>query len=129
MPLGFILIFAVVAVGMLVTILAKLISSLSQKRPKRPWTNRPPANLMTSMADDGFWISSDQVSPATMIQYYYWVQGVQRIGQVPFQPGPDGRQFIYTGERPDSVSVLLADAASPPDIENVSHAPSISTWS
>jgi hypothetical protein len=73
---------------------------------------------MTSLAEDGFWITGNQVNPATMLQYYYWVQGVKRMGEVPFQPGPDGRQFIYTGERPDSVSVAPAGAAlnaDPPD--------------
>ena len=112
---------------MLAIVLVKLISSLV--RPRSNWRppELPPGNLKTSTADDGFWITSDQLNPATMLQYYYLVHGVQRMGQVPFQPDPDGRQFIYTGEKPDSVSVALADAALRSELPNENSPPLIST--
>jgi hypothetical protein len=31
---------------------------------------------------------------------------VKHSGQVPFQPGNDGRQFVYTGVRPEQVSIV-----------------------
>jgi hypothetical protein len=111
MPPLFILLVAVVGLGMVLIVFVRIISGLVAPRSSGQRLARPPANLTTSMADDGFWITSEGLSPSTMLQYYYWIHGVQRMGQVPFEPGPDGRQFIYTGEAPDTVSVVLADAA------------------
>jgi hypothetical protein len=41
-----------------------------------------------------------------MIYYHYWAAGTRYSGQVPFKPEADGRQFVYTGRRPDQVSVV-----------------------
>ena len=127
MPSLFVLLVLFVGVGVLAIVLIKIITSFA--RPRSNWRPpQPPAqNLMTSMADDGFWITSDQLDPATMLQYYYWVNGVRQMGEVPFQPGPDGRQFIYTGEKPDSVSVALAAAALRANLPEDSSPPIIST--
>jgi hypothetical protein len=116
----------ILAFGIIVIVLVKILSSLVRPGLQRRSRSVPPT-LVTSSADDGFWVSADQLSPETMLQYYYWVQGVRRIGQVPFQPGPDGRQFIYTGERPDNVSVTLADAALLADAAEQNNPPIIST--
>jgi hypothetical protein len=40
-----------------------------------------------------------------MIHYHFWSAGVKHSGQVPFQPGNDGRQFVYTGARPEQVTI------------------------
>src|SRR5262245_57952140 len=127
MPPLFILLFAFVGFGLLLIVLVKLISSLVHPRSNSRRPERPPDNLTTSTADDGFWVISDQVSPSTMLKYFYWVQGVQRMGQVPFEPGPDGRQFIYTGDKPDSLSVVLADTALPLGLAEGDNLPPIAT--
>ena len=65
----------------------------------------PPPNVVTQLGADGFWIVSCPAEPASIIHYHFWAAGVKRSGQVPFQPGNDGRQFVYTGVRPEQVSI------------------------
>jgi hypothetical protein len=66
----------------------------------------PPLSVTTQMGDDGFWIGPCPCDPAALIHFYYWSDGVRHSGQVPYQPGNDGRQFVYTGRRPDQVSIV-----------------------
>jgi hypothetical protein len=101
----------ILAFGLVLIVLVKIVGALQRSNARNRFTGQPTPNLTTSMADDGFWISGDQVDPSGIIHYVYWSGAVQRAGQVPFQPGADGRQFIYTGARPDRVTVALADAA------------------
>jgi hypothetical protein len=124
LPFGFLC--TVLGFGLIAVMVFKLVRSVTGSGRNRRWMDRTPVDLMTSMGDDGFWISSDRVSPSSMIRYYYRVEGVQRMGQAPFQPGSDGRQFIYTGARPDSVSVALADPAAA-GVEDPNVPPPIST--
>jgi len=63
-------------------------------------------NVVTQLGDDGFWIVSCPADPASMIHYHFWSGGVKHSGQVPFQPGTDGRQFVYTGARPEQVTIV-----------------------
>jgi sugar/nucleoside kinase (ribokinase family) len=63
-------------------------------------------NVVTQLGDDGFWIVSCPADPASMIHYHFWAGGVKHSGQVPFQPGTDGRQFVYTGARPEQVMIV-----------------------
>src|ERR1017187_6403280 len=63
-------------------------------------------NVVTQLGADGFWIVSCPAEPASMIHYHFWSGGVKHSGQVPFQPGTDGRQFVYTGARPEQVSIV-----------------------
>ena len=63
-------------------------------------------NVVTQLGDDGFWIASCPADPASMIHYHFWSGGVKHSGQVPFQPGNDGRQFVYTGARPEQVTIV-----------------------
>jgi sugar/nucleoside kinase (ribokinase family) len=64
------------------------------------------SNVVTQLGDDGFWIVSCPADPASMIHYHFWSGGVKHSGQVPFQPGTDGRQFVYTGARPEQVTIV-----------------------
>ncbi len=63
-------------------------------------------NVVTQLGDDGFWIASCLADPASMLHYHFWSGGVKHSGQVPFQPGTDGRQFVYTGARPEQVTIV-----------------------
>jgi hypothetical protein len=65
---------------------------------------RPPLNVVTQLAPDGFWLSSFE--PASIVHYQFWAAGAKHSGQTAFQPGNDGRQFIYTGVRPDEVEIV-----------------------
>jgi hypothetical protein len=62
-------------------------------------------NVPTQLDQDGFWMVSCPADPGSIIYYHYWSGGARYSGQVPFKPEADGRQFIYTGRRPDQVSV------------------------
>jgi hypothetical protein len=63
-----------------------------------------PLNVVTQLAQDGFWLSSFE--PGSVVYYNYWAGGAKHPGQAVFQPGQDGRQFVYTGIRPESVEIL-----------------------
>ncbi|SRR6266536_4629544 len=71
---------------------------------------RPPLNVVTQLGPDGFWLSSFE--PSSMIYYQYWAAGTRYEGQIPFQPGSDGRQFIYTGVRPEQVAIVRVAGSS-----------------
>jgi hypothetical protein len=63
------------------------------------------------MGDDGFWIDAEGVAPGTMMTCKYSAGGnVQEI-KVRYEPQPGG-QFIYTGMRPTTVSVVMAGVAA-----------------
>jgi hypothetical protein len=79
----------------------------------------PLPNVVTQLGADGFWIVSCPAEPASIIHYHFWAAGVKHSGQVPFQPGTDGRQFVYTGVRPEQVTIVrIVEPASDiqPDI-------------
>jgi hypothetical protein len=63
-------------------------------------------NVVTQLGQDGFWIVSCPAEPGSIVHYHFWTGGVKHSGQVPFQPGADGRQFVYTGARPEQVSIV-----------------------
>jgi len=62
-------------------------------------------NVPTQLGADGFWVGPCPCGPMAVIYYHYWSGGARHSGQIPYQPGPDGRQFIYTGRKPDQVSI------------------------
>lgn len=99
----FFVIFAVIGVGILVTLVRAL--TRSGPSPGAGWRGAA-QKATTTLGDDGFWITSCAAAPSSLIQYYFWTNGVRKAGQVPFQPGADGRQFIYTGVRPESVAIV-----------------------
>ena len=60
--------------------------------------------VTTELGADGFWILPSPLPPVSVIFYHYWSGGTRHTAQVPYQPGPDGRQFVYTGlSRNDSI--------------------------
>jgi len=66
----------------------------------------PLPNVVTQLGADGFWILSCPAAPGSIIHYHFWASGAKHSGRVPFQPGTDGRQFVYTGMRPEQVSIV-----------------------
>lgn len=65
--------------------------------------------IANQMGADGFWIFSCPHDPGSILHYHYWCNGLRRGGKVPYQPGADGRQFIYTGERPERAVIVQVD--------------------
>ena len=63
-------------------------------------------NVTTQLGEDGFWIGPCPCGLSALIYYEYWSNGVRYSGQIPYQPGSDGRQFAYTGRKPDQVSIV-----------------------
>ncbi|HSU55660.1 MAG TPA: hypothetical protein VLT36_16510 [Candidatus Dormibacteraeota bacterium] len=68
-------------------------------------TTVPRVKVPTQIEQDGFWLLSCPADPGSIIYYHYWSGGARYSGQVPFNPGADGRQFVYTGRGPEQVSV------------------------
>ena len=99
--------------ALFIWLMVRVIGALRHSGATRQLSRRP--NLTTSIADDGFWISSDQTDALAVIQYAYWTGTLRKTGRVPFQPGADGRQFVYTGAKPDRVSAALALAEDDAD--------------
>jgi hypothetical protein len=62
-------------------------------------------NVPTQLGEDGFWVGPCSCDPSAVIYYHYWSGGARHSGQIAYQPGPDGRQFVYTGRKPDQVSI------------------------
>jgi formylglycine-generating enzyme required for sulfatase activity len=61
---------------------------------------RPPVRKV----DDGFWIHGDW-PVGTALKLRYVIAGDPTVLDLIYRPGPEG-QFIFTGTRPDSVSVV-----------------------
>jgi len=83
--------------------------------PTIPGANAPaprrPGTFRTRMGDDGFWIDAEGVAPGTPLTCRYTAAGESQQVEVRYQPQPGG-QFVYTGARPTSVSVIMAGAAA-----------------
>jgi hypothetical protein len=67
--------------------------------------------VVTRIGDDGFWITGVNVPPGTPLHCRYVANGAEQDIQVTYEPGPDG-QFIYTGQRPSNVTVLIGGQGS-----------------
>lgn len=117
------LIGGVVAVGMgglvaLTFLLSRLKpSSLRARTASRSRSDLPNRGLSApTIVDDGFWFSADADSVGHQLLYSYWLHGQLLQGRVVFQPDAEGRQFVYTGERPERIT-LQADTEGPdPDL-------------
>jgi len=96
-----------------------IVVRLIRSRINAPGSSGPPApplvNVPTQPDQDGFWIVSCPAAPGSIISYDYWSGGSRYSGQVPFKPEADGRQFVYTGRRPEQVSVLRIVAVDDED--------------
>jgi hypothetical protein len=91
--------FAIVAIIIVLIVRAAMRSSSGGG----PVVSSP--TVLTELAKDGFWITSCPVEPGSIIHFAYWLGGTRHTGQVPFQPDNTGRQFVYTGARPEQVSI------------------------
>lgn len=80
--------------------------------PSRPIP--PPMNLHPGvrMADNGFWINSDW-PVGTPVHLSYLVGGIMEQQTLVYQPGGQG-QFVFTGDRPDKVTVSATGDQPPP---------------
>lgn len=111
------LLFALFAGAIIVVIIVLLIRSLGRTVSTAARGRAEPLNVVTQLGADGFWLSSFE--PGAIIYYQYWSAGVAQGGQVVFQPGGDGRQFVYTGVRPDQVAVVRVESSSGELISNI----------
>ena len=98
-----------IGLAVIVTIIVLIVRNVGSGQPGAasvtpPPPPPPPRTVATQLAQDGFWLSS--FAPLSTISYHYWSAGAKYSGQVRFQPGNDGRQFIYTGVRPDEVAIV-----------------------
>jgi formylglycine-generating enzyme required for sulfatase activity len=86
-------------------------------------TRYQPGNVRTVLADDGFWMEGSDINPGTLVSYMFLVHGIQQRGEAAYQPGQDGRQFVYTGDRPEQVSIIKTDDATdiPPILSRRTH--------
>lgn len=102
------MVFAVVVI-----VIIKLVRSSANSRPQnvapRPTQS---AAIGTELGADGFWILSCPVPVSSTIYFQYWSSGTRHTAQVPYQPGPDGRQFVYTGTRPEQVAIIRIEQPS-----------------
>ena len=77
---------------------------------------RPPVRK----TDDGFWIHGDWPD-GTLLRLRYVVGGAETMADLAYRPGAEG-QFVFTGARPDSVSVV-PDGGEPPPLATLFDAP------
>ena len=114
---GFSLIKGLLCFLVPVFILVKLIRAAARKRPPLPPSDSylprtvPAAMPPVRKTDDGFWIQGDWPE-GTALKVRYMVAGAMMVQEILYRPGESG-QFIYTGGRPDTVSVLAG--ADPQD--------------
>jgi formylglycine-generating enzyme len=96
------------------------------KREVQPTLTLPKASLPrppVRKTDDGFWIHGDWPEGA-LLRLRYVVGGAETIADLAYRPGAEG-QFVYTGARPDSVSVV-PDGGDPPPLPTLFDAPTSS---
>lgn len=92
-------------VAVIITVIVLIIRSVARRGAMvTPRGQRPPVNVATQVGPDGFWLSSFE--PGSVIYYQYWAGATKRQGQSVFQPGNDGRQFVYTGMQPSDVEIV-----------------------
>jgi formylglycine-generating enzyme required for sulfatase activity len=63
------------------------------------------------IADDGFWIEGGNVPAGTPLKCRYVVGGENQEKDFTFEARPGG-QFVYTGQRPSSVSIIVMAAGT-----------------
>lgn len=100
-----------------------VIIRLARANANRSVVQSPPAsvlqtNVTTELGPDGFWISNCPVPPSSVVDFSYWSNGRQYSARVAYQPDASGRQFIYTGVKPDRVSISQIIEPSHPDFSD-----------
>lgn len=108
-------IFVLIPVGLFVVFIRLITRRKSDPPPFMPEQRRgmpPPltARPRVRKVDDGFWINSD-LPMGTPIFLSYLINGVMEQQTLAYQPGSEG-QFIFTGHRPDNVS--MSEIQPPP---------------
>ena len=104
-PLG--LLCPLIGLALVVLIIVTIVRAVGRAASGGGGGIQPaPPNVVTQLGTDGFWIVSCPAEPGSLIHYHFWTGGVKHSGRVPYQPGADGRQFIYTGARPEQASVV-----------------------
>ena len=90
------------------------IRAIADTVRNRPTHLPPPMNLHPGvrMVDNGFWIQSDW-PVGTPVVLSYLVNGVMERHSVVYQPSSQG-QFIFTGQRPDQVTISTTGEEPPP---------------
>lgn len=68
--------------------------------------------LSVRLGEDGFWIVGAGVSAGTPVACRYSVNGNPQSQSVRFEPGPQGH-FVFTGSRPENVSVSAGLGGAP----------------
>ncbi|MEO8615079.1 MAG: SUMF1/EgtB/PvdO family nonheme iron enzyme [Luteolibacter sp.] len=78
--------------------------------PSRPMP--PPLNPAVRMVDNGFWINSNW-PVGTPIHLSYLLNGIMEQQTLVYQPNSQG-QFVFTGERPEKVTISGTGTQPPP---------------
>jgi sulfatase modifying factor 1 len=95
----------------IILVLIRLVAR-SQATSKNPLAARHEPSLVPSpvrTVDDGFWIDGNWPA-GTALRLHYLLGGAATDQELIYRPGPDGH-FVYTGSRPDAVSVATDGAA------------------
>jgi hypothetical protein len=98
--------------GVFVLIIVAIVRALTRAGNSSAGSAAPSIDVATQLGGDGFWIVSCPFDPGSILHYRYWSNGLERAGKAPFQPDADGRQFVYTGERPERVLIVQVDEPS-----------------
>ena len=96
----------------LVVVLLKQVSRRQDAYGPRGWAvasqdtepTRPHSHLHPEPADDGFWLSVAGLTVGSMIHYRCLVHGAMHDSTVAVEPGD--RQFVYTGGRPEQITIV-----------------------
>lgn len=109
------LVCLLIPVGVIFLIIWQTVKGANRKRSSDSFIPRPPTSpplppgpprmqAPVRKAEDGFWIDGDWPE-GTPLTLRYVVAGVAMVQEVLYRPGNEG-QFIYTGQEPDSISVV-----------------------
>jgi len=58
----------------------------------------------STLADDGFWIEAPEQAAGSLVECVYFLAGERLVQRILYQPGADGKQFIYTGRPPEKLT-------------------------
>jgi len=58
----------------------------------------------STLADDGFWIEAPEEAAGSLVECVYILAGERLVQRFLYQPGADGKQFIYTGRPPEKLA-------------------------
>jgi sulfatase modifying factor 1 len=79
--------------------------------PPRPGSAGGGVAPRSRIVDDGFWIEGGSVPVGTSVKCRYVVGGTNQEKDLTYEAQPGG-QFVYTGQRPSSVSIIVMGAGA-----------------